>query len=181
MKDFSRQPRVVEFKVNEDVFRGKPYLAAQTMIDFTLGVDKLGDDVSAQQGFDIMAESLELVLMPDSYKRFKDRMRDPSGGKSESSDAVLSRVRDVVLQAVTGGSMAIPVSLLSEALDSQDIPPVDEDPDKPPIELPQVNEIIGWIMEEYGMRPPTSAQDSSDGPSTPGSGTSSTVIVPVGE
>lgn len=138
MKDFTAQPRVVEFKINDDIFRGKPYLAAQTMIDFTLRVDKLGDDISAQQGFDTMAESLQLVLMPDSYKRFKDRMADPS-----SPD----------MPSLTG---------------------------QPPIELPQVNEILTWIMEEYGMRPPESPQDSSAGPLNQEPGTNSTVSVPVG-
>jgi hypothetical protein len=132
MKDFSRQPKVVEFKINDDIFRGKPFLAAQTMIDFTLKVDKLGEDITAQQGFDTMAESLQLVLMPDSYKRFRDRMEDPA-----SPD---------MLQ-LTG---------------------------QPPIELPQVNEIIEWIMEEYGMRPPASPEDSSNGPSNPAPGTNST-------
>lgn len=180
MKDFSRQPRVVEFKINEDVFRGKPYLAAQTMIDFTLGVDKLGDDISAQQGFDIMSESLQLVLMPDSYKRFRDRMRDPSAGTSESADAVLDRIRGVVLQATQGGSVTVPVGVLAEALDPQDRVEVDAGPNDQPIELPQVNEIIEWIMEEYGMRPPTSPADSSTGPSVPGSGMNSTVSVPAG-
>jgi hypothetical protein len=138
MKDFSKQPRAVEFKINEDVFRGKPHLAAQTMIDFTLKVDSLGEDISAQQGFDTMAESLELVLMPDSYKRFRDRMVDPAN---------------------------------SDAADSTG---------QPPIELPQVNEILEWIMGEYGMRPPTSAEGSSPGSSNPASGTNSTVNVSAG-
>lgn len=138
MKDFSRQPRVVEFKIDNDVFRGKPHLAAQTMIDFTLKVDSLGEDISAQQGFDTMRESLELVLLPDSFKRFQDRMKDPA-----NPDAVSS----------TG---------------------------QPPIELPQVNEVLEWIMGEYGMRPPTSAEDSSPGSSNPASGTNSTVSVPAG-
>ena len=139
MKDFTAQPRVVEFKINDDVFRGKPYIAAQTMIDFTLGIDKLGDDISAQQGFDILSESLQLVLMPDSYKRFRDRMRDPS-----SPD----------FAEMTG---------------------------QPPIDLPLVNSVVEWIMEEYGMRPPTSPASSSTGSPSPESGTNSTVSVPVGE
>lgn len=138
MKDFSRQPRVVEFKVNDDTFRGRPYLAAQTMIDFTLKVDKLGDDITAQQGFDIMSESLQLVLMPDSYKTFRGRMIDPSN--PDASD--------------TSG--------------------------QPPIELPQVNDVLAWIMEEYGMRPPAQSEDSSDGSSNPAPGTNSTVTVPAG-
>lgn len=122
----------MEFTIDGDLFRGKPFLAAQTMIDFTLKVDRLGEELTAQQGFDTMAESLALVLMPDSYKLFQSRMTDPA-----NPDAVNS----------TG---------------------------KPPIELPQVNEVIEWIMGEYGMRPPTSPEDSSNGPSSPASGTSST-------
>jgi len=102
------------------------------MIDFTLKVDKLGEDITAQQGFDLMSESLALVLMPDSMKRFKDRMIDPSNPDAAS---------------LTG---------------------------QPPIELPQVNEIIEWIMEEYGMRPPASPPTSSDGPSPQGGGANST-------
>jgi hypothetical protein len=131
MKDFSRQPRVVEFKIDQDVFRGKPFLAAQTMIDFTLKVDSLGEDISAQQGFDTMKESLELVLMPDSYRQFLTRMQPPNAALNGFSEVS-------------------------------------------PIELPQVNEILEWIMGEYGMRPPASPGASSDGSSNPGSGTNST-------
>jgi hypothetical protein len=173
MKDFSRQPRVVEFKIDNDIFRGKPFLAAQTMIDFTLKVDSLGDDLTAQQGFDTMKESLEQVLMADSYARFTSRMRDPNG-TAESCETVVARVREAVLQAVTGGAQMIPTTLLAEILEPRDKQPVAVEPGNHPIELPQVNEIIEWIMGEYGMRPPTSAGASSDGPSIPTSGTNST-------
>jgi hypothetical protein len=175
MKDFSRQPRVVEFKIDQDVFRGKPFLAAQTMIDFTLKVDSLGDDLTAQQGFDTMTESLELVLMADSYTRFTARMRDP-GGRGESCEVVLSRVKEAVLQAMAGGSAMLPTTHLAQLLEPQDQQPsLDKPgPDSAPIELPQVNEIIEWIMGEYGMRPPAPPEDSSAGSSSPASGTNST-------
>lgn len=181
MKDFTAKPRVVQFKINDDEFRGKPHLAAQTMIDFTLKVDSLGEDLSAQQGFDTMRESLQLVLMPDSFKRFTDRMRDPNAGSVEPADTVLARVRETVLQAISHGSMTIPTSILADLIEQQDSVPVEADPNSPPIELPQVNEILEWIMGEYGMRPPASSEDSSVGSSNPASGTSSTVSVPVGE
>jgi hypothetical protein len=179
MKDFSATPRVVEFKIDQDVFRGKPFLAAQTMIDFTLKVDSLGDeeDVSAQQGFDTMAESLQLVLMPDSYSRLRARMREP-GGSTEQPDDVLGRVRETVLQAINGGSQVIPTMVLTEALEPRgDGSPTENDELNPPIELPKVNEILEWLMGEYGMRPPTSAEGSSDGSSNPASGTNSTESV----
>lgn len=77
MKDFSRKPRVVEFTVNGDVFRGKPFLAAQTMIDFTVSLESVKASDSAAE-FEAMLDSLRLVLMPDSFQRFRERMRDPS-------------------------------------------------------------------------------------------------------
>jgi len=139
MRDFSRQPRVVEFKISPDIFRGKPFLAAQTMIDFTLKVDSIGDDITASQGFDTMKEALQLVMMPDHYARFIARMRPPKAVDEQ------------------GNEIDLPV-----------------DPDNPPIELPQVNEILEYLMGEYGMRPPTSADGSSIGLSSPDAGTNST-------
>jgi hypothetical protein len=175
MKDFSAKPRVVEFKIDQDVFRGKPFLAAQTMIDFTLKVDSLGDDddVTAQQGFDTMAESLQLVLMPDSYAKLRSRMREPDD-QTESAETVLARVKEIVLTAMNEGSAVIPVLTLAQAIEPRDPQPVDADPDAPPIELPRVNEILEWLMGEYGMRPPASPEDSSPGSSTPDAGTNST-------
>lgn len=172
MRDFSQSPRVVEFKIDQDVFRGKPFLAAQTMIDFTLKVDSLGDDVSAQQGFDTMAESLQLVLLPESYQRLRSRMRGPE--EQELPETVLSRVNGVVLQAINGGSQTVPVALLAEALEPKSGTAPADDDGAPPVELPKVNEILEWLMGEYGMRPPTSAEGSSLGSSSPESGTNST-------
>lgn len=86
MKDFTRQARVVQFTMDDDTFRGKPHLAAQTMIDFTLKVGEVEEEsATAQQGFDTMMECLEMVLMPDSYKLFRSRMKDP--GPAVSGDA----------------------------------------------------------------------------------------------
>jgi hypothetical protein len=43
-----------------------------------------------------------------------------------------------------------------------------------PIELPQVNQIIEWVFEEYGLRPTQPSDTLSPGQSSPGSGMSST-------
>lgn len=173
MKDFSRQPHAVEFKIHPDIFRGKPFLAAQTMIDFTLKVDSVGDDITAEQGFDTMKEALALVLGPDDYRKFINRMRDPNADQGEPAEVVLERIKQTVLQATQGGSMTIPVTILADLLAPHDPPPTDVDTDAPPIELPQVNEVLEYLMEAYGMRPPEPSPDSSSGPSSPGSGTNS--------
>jgi hypothetical protein len=78
MRDFTQKPRVVEFKIDDDVFRGKPVLPAQTMVDFSVAAEKFDvKSATAQQGFESMLGALEMVLMADSFKRFKHRMQDP--------------------------------------------------------------------------------------------------------
>lgn len=47
-----------------------------------------------------------------------------------------------------------------------------------PIDLEQVNDVIEWIMEEYGMRPTEPSEDSSGGQPGPASGTPSTENTP---
>jgi hypothetical protein len=138
MKDFSSKPRVVQFSVDGEVFRGRPYLPAQTMVDFTLRVEAMGDAASGSDGFNTMMESLEMVLMPDSFQRLKTRMKDPLADLSPEEAAVITE---------------LPYQ---------------------PIELPQLDEIIKYLMGEYGMRPTQSSSDSSDGSPDPVSGTSST-------
>ena len=122
MRDFTRQPRVIEFQIDQDIFRCHPRLPAQTLIDFTLEVEKIGDEMTSEQGINTMIGTLKMVLIPDHYTRFHDRMSDPSN----------------------------------------------------PIELDQANEIIQWIMGEYGLRPTQSPEDSSTGPSSPAPGMNST-------
>lgn len=138
MRDFSSKPRVVEFTVDGEIYRGRPYLPAQTMVDFTLRVEAMGDAATGSEGFATMMESLEMVLMPDSYRKFKDRMKDPLADIPEEERAYVTEL-----------------------------------PYKP-IELPQLDEILKWLMEEYGLRPTQSSSGSSAGQLAPASGTSST-------
>lgn len=43
-----------------------------------------------------------------------------------------------------------------------------------PISLPQMMNVVTWLMEEYGMRPTPPSPASSSGSANPGDGTSST-------
>lgn len=47
--------------------------------------------------------------------------------------------------------------------------------DEEPISMPQVMDVIPWIMEKYGLRPLEQSSDSSAGPENPVGTTSSTV------
>lgn len=89
MKDFTRQARVVEFAIDSDTFRGKPHLPSQTMIDFTLKVGEMEEEkATPQQGFDTMMECLQMVLMPESYKLFRSRMKDPEADTGPDAASV---------------------------------------------------------------------------------------------
>lgn len=122
MRDFTRQPRVIEFRIDEDVFRCHPRLPAQVLMDFAVKADAMGDSPTGEQGIQAMEDVLRATLLPDHFRRFQERMNDHGN----------------------------------------------------PIELAQVSEIVPWIMEEYGLRPTTPSDSSSDGPSDPVPGISST-------
>jgi hypothetical protein len=47
-----------------------------------------------------------------------------------------------------------------------------------PIEIDQVEEIVTWLMEQYGLRPTEPSSSSPAGPSVPGPGTTSTASTP---
>lgn len=175
MKDFTRQAKVVEFKINDDVFRGRPHLPAQTMIDFTLTVEKIDDEkATPEDGFRAMLDSLKMVLMPESYKRFRERMNDPAGPSPEAPEVLLERVRSEV--AAYDQEEPMSREYILDLLQPQG--GVSEDAssarDFVPIELDQIPDILDYVMGEYGMRPTQSSADSSDGPSSPASGTNST-------
>lgn len=126
MRDFTRAPKVIEFQIDDDVFRCHPRLPAQVLIDFALKADKMGDSPTGEQGIQAMTDVLQATLIPEHYARFSARMKDAEH----------------------------------------------------PIDLEQVNEIVPWVMEEYGLRPTEPSGDSSDGPSSLASGTSSTASTP---
>lgn len=76
MKDFTRQPRVIEFQIDDDVFRCHPRLPAQVLMDFAIKSDQMGDNPTGEQGMQAMIDVLQATLMPDHYTRFRERMRD---------------------------------------------------------------------------------------------------------
>lgn len=50
-----------------------------------------------------------------------------------------------------------------------------------PIDLEQLNEVIVWLLEQYGLRPTEPSSDSSSGPPALEPGTSSTDGVPAAD
>lgn len=143
MKDFTRQPKVVEFKIDDDVFRCHPRLPADVLIDFAVKAEGMGDNPTGQQGVQAMLDVLKATLIPEHFTRFRTRMQDQAKLAEEARAA--------------GRPVPDPYT---------------------PIGLDQVSEIVPWIMEEYGLRPTEPSEDSSDGPSDPEPGISSTESTP---
>jgi hypothetical protein len=130
MKDFSKVRKPLQFRIDDDVFDASPAIPAQVLIDFTEQItDADPTKMSPKQQVSLLAGMLEIVLMPKSLRRFKERMADIEN----------------------------------------------------PVELSQINDVVEWLFEEYGLRPTTESSSSSNGGSPPGTGTTSTDSTPVGE
>lgn len=121
MKDFSKPRRQIQFKIDDDIFEAAPAIPAETLMEFAT---RFSDLESADQAkrVSILAEVLDLVLLPEAFSRMRARMSDR----------------------------------------------------KNPVELDQLNEIIMWLLGEYGLRPTQASSGSPDGLDNQASGTNST-------
>ncbi len=120
-RDFTRPRTHLTFTIDDDVFEAASVLPGDVYAEFVM--NSIGtDNATYQQQYDRMKEALRLALLPASFERFTERLRDKTN----------------------------------------------------PIDETQLSEVLLWLMEAYGMRPTEPSQPSSDGPSSPESGMSST-------
>lgn len=123
IKDFSKQRKRLQFRIDDDLFEAVPAIPAQVMIDFTKTITSTDPtQLTPEQQVNVLTDMLEIVLVPESLKRFQARMADVNS----------------------------------------------------PIEMDQINDVVTWLFEEYGMRPTIEPSPSSSGGSLPASGTTST-------
>ncbi len=71
MKDFSRPRKKIAFTIDGDVFEGAPVMPAETLMQFG---SKLAVGETSEENFRTMGRLLEMVLLPDSYKRIMERL-----------------------------------------------------------------------------------------------------------
>ena len=74
-KDFTRQRKRINFRIDGDLFEAARALPGRTLTEFANRYSELSG-VPAGRQLDVILESLELVLLPDSYKLFSDRFGD---------------------------------------------------------------------------------------------------------
>ncbi len=127
LKDFSRPRTRVRFAVDGDVFDAPPVIPAQVLMEFASRSKAAADAGSLDQRLAVVLDTLETILMPESYALLSARIRDKDR----------------------------------------------------PVGLEQLNDILEWLLEQYGLRPTRPSGDSSDGSPNPESGTPSTESTPV--
>lgn len=125
MKSFTRARKPVEFEIDDEKFDAAQAIPADVLMDMTTEFEHMSES-DTQASIGAMLTVLEKFLMPDSFRRFRERMG--------------SRER--------------------------------------PIELPQVQEVVLWLMEQYSLRPTEQSSASAGGLQLPGSGTSLTGSTP---
>lgn len=121
-KSFSRNRPKIQFEVDGDIFTAASGLPAGTLAEFGVRYADAASDKGIKEQFETLSQVLSLVLLPDSYALFSERLSD--------------RTR--------------------------------------PIDLDQLNDVIVWLLEQYGLRPTVPSSDSSSGSPLPEPGTSST-------
>ena len=125
-KDFTRERKSLEFRIDDDVFRARSPIPAQVLLDFAKKFSNMSPDSSMDDQLAAFTAVLDLVLMPESREIFFRRMSDSDN----------------------------------------------------PIEVGQVEEIITWLFEEYGLRPTELPSPSAAGSASQGDGTSLTGSTP---
>jgi len=76
MKDFSRDRKQIQFKIDEDVFHCRSALAADVLLDFTEKFNGIKDEDDASQSRAVLVDVLKEVLQPESFEQFRKRMAD---------------------------------------------------------------------------------------------------------
>jgi hypothetical protein len=126
IKDFTKKRKDISFREGDDIFHAARGVPAEVLLDFATEFSSMDTSATIDQQLKAFRSMLEVVLLPDSLKRFNERMRDRDN----------------------------------------------------PIEIDQVEDIVTWLMEQYGLRPTEPSLVSPSGPSGPGPGITSTVSTP---
>lgn len=121
IKDFSKRRKLIRFKIDEDTFEAAPAIPAEILTDFVVQFSDV-ENLPVDSRVKALAEVLEMILKPESFTRFKTRLRDRES----------------------------------------------------PIDIDQLNDIIIWLMEQYGQRPTQPSTDLPPGQLSPESGTNLT-------
>lgn len=90
-RDFTKKRKRLTFTIDGDTFEAASVLPGDVFAEFVTIYNSTGDTETYQQQHDLLKRALELALLPDSWKRFAERLQD----KAQPIDD--DQVSDVVL------------------------------------------------------------------------------------
>jgi hypothetical protein len=75
-KDFSRKRKRLDFTIDDDTFDAATALPGDIYAEFVTLYNSTSDVETYAQQHDLLKEALELALLPESWQRFAERLKD---------------------------------------------------------------------------------------------------------
>lgn len=90
-RDFSRKRKRLTFTIDGDQFEAASVLPGDVFAEFVTLYNSTGDTETYQQQHDLLKQALNLALLPESWQRFTDRLKDKTRpiDDDQMSDVVL--------------------------------------------------------------------------------------------
>lgn len=77
-KDFTRKRRTITFRIDDDVFEATPAVPAGVLVEFANSFTDVNAKAGPAESFGTVMAVLEMVLLPESFKRMAARADDLS-------------------------------------------------------------------------------------------------------
>ena len=75
-RDFSRKRKRLDFTIDGEQFEAASVLPGDVFAEFVTLYTSTGDTETYQQQHDLLKHALNLALLPESWQRFTDRLKD---------------------------------------------------------------------------------------------------------
>jgi hypothetical protein len=76
IRDFTKARKDISFRVDDDMFHAARGVPAEVLLDFATEFSSMETSATVDQQLKAFRSMLEVVLLPESLKRFTERMRD---------------------------------------------------------------------------------------------------------
>jgi hypothetical protein len=90
-RDFSRKRKRLTFTIDDDIFEAAQAMPAETYAEFVATYTGVDDEAGTRDIYKAMSAALQLVLLPESFTRFDERLRD------RANPIDLEQLTDVIL------------------------------------------------------------------------------------
>jgi hypothetical protein len=111
MKDFTKKTEEKTFRIDGDVFQAARAIPAEILAEFATKFSDVANTPTSSQ-FQVFAEALDLVLLPESYELIRRRMKD------KENPVELDQLSDIIVWLL-GEYGLRPTQPLSSSLDGQ--------------------------------------------------------------